>query len=97
MARKLIVVTLLALALAVLASCTQSEEPGRIALPVVIDGQGARELTNDLGYSIQLTTFRLAVRDPLSLGCKLGRGRTGHRRASSPPACGEFPRRGGAG
>lgn len=50
-----------ALALCSLAGCDlDSELAPRVTLPVVVDGSGTGELTNAEGYTIRLTTLRVA-------------------------------------
>lgn len=40
-----------------------SQEAVRVAIPVVIDGGGIGKVQNDLGYQVEVTQLRLAVRD----------------------------------
>lgn len=40
-----------------------SQEAVRVSLPVVVDGSGLLKVQTDLGYQVQMSLFRLAVKD----------------------------------
>lgn len=44
-------------------SCADPSEAPRVELPVVVDSSGARSVTTDLGYDVELTAARIAVAD----------------------------------
>jgi len=46
---------------ALLSACTPSQEPERVALEVVLDGTEITESTNDAGWTVTLTTARIAA------------------------------------
>ncbi|MCA9681432.1 MAG: hypothetical protein KC457_04485 [Myxococcales bacterium] len=45
-----------------LVACAPSEAP-RVDLPVIVDGSGVVPVTNDLGWTVELSTARVAIRD----------------------------------
>ena len=45
------------------ASCTPSQEPVHVALNVELDASALVPTTNDMGWTIELTTARLAAKD----------------------------------
>lgn len=49
-------------ALALQGACS-SEEAVRVTLPAMADSRGVQTSTNDLGYTVQLTRMRVALRD----------------------------------
>lgn len=52
-----------AAALALLFAGCDSQEAVRVTIPVVIDGGGLGKVQTDLGYEVEVTQLRLAVRD----------------------------------
>jgi hypothetical protein len=46
-----------------LAACQDSQPAVRVSIPVEVDGAGMKPSTNDLGWTVTLTTFRFALRD----------------------------------
>ena len=48
-----------------LGGCGDAVEAMRVDLPVVVDGRGSAEVTTDLGYRVELTEARIALRDVL--------------------------------
>ena len=49
--------------LVVLCSCGEPSEAPRVELPVFVDDTGAVAVTTDLGYTVELTTARMAFAD----------------------------------
>ncbi len=51
------------LTFASLPACSDAEEARRVTVPVLTDGAGLTPVTNDLGYSVELTSATIAVED----------------------------------
>ena len=54
-----------AIAFISLGGCGNATEATRVTLPVIVDGRGSSEVTTNLGYQIELTEARIALRDIL--------------------------------
>ncbi|MEN0062498.1 MAG: hypothetical protein AAGA48_10130 [Myxococcota bacterium] len=58
-----LICALVPLSLGGLTSCSDPSEAPRVLLPVVVDASGVAPVTSDLGYEVNVTEVRIAIRD----------------------------------